>query len=1223
MLKLKIYRLIGCWWRQRTRDMKNFLPFRKFAPFILTLMLSLIWANPAKAAISLIYAGSASSTNGADVTVNLTGASTGDLVIFYGGHGLTTTAIGPSGPSEAGYTLINSSNRASVGPHFGVWYKVMGATADSTVVGEGGGNGSDGVAYAAYVLRGQDTSSPFDATATTAGPTYGTNPNPPSITTATNDAWVVPLSGSTRADTSTGTVTNYGNKVSVVGDDTQDLTTAGVTRLISASGTAENPPAWSSWSAGSWYSVSLAIRRKLVPPTVETNPVTSVSYTTASGSGNITSIGDYSVTRRGFAWLAGTTGNPTTADNVFYEDGTYGTGGYLLPMSGFTAGTAYRVRAYVVNPDGTSYGDTVDLTTLSYAAPTVTTQAVTNIGYTTASGSGNITSVNGQNATRRGFAWIIGTSGNPTTADNVFYEDGDYGAGAYLLAMSGFSSGTAYRVRAYAVNPTGTGYGDTVDFTTLNTETISGIVYSTTNEAVAYDCSSNPLTIYLRVNNSGAYTDLCDQNSGAWEISGVGVSDGQTIYAYIYSESVKGSTVLVSNGTDQTNVPIIIDRVVLRDDSNASITNTEISTGNSTDGDDLITFSGSDLTVNSSYEIHIYTSDAYAPGASVSTGKLHVVGNYTGSTETLTLTGSGTSTSRPLYVNGGTFTAPAITDFEGVSDSSIEATIYKKLTFTPTISGSASYTFLGASSVNGDFTVDPTSTGTNPLTVSLGGTLMVSSSNTTTLTGTTSGLSILDTVEGSNYTFSTGILDINAAGTFRARNSNIYLTGIAGVGATSLIFSDPGTTSWSAPSEITSVTVKAWGGGGGGAGQPGLKNNQPGGGGGEYRQSDVTVDPGSSYSIVVGTGGAGSIGSGGSGGQSSFDTTSVVAMGGRGAIFNASAGGSGGYGGTGTIGYVGGNGVYATTTGGGGGGGAGSGGAGGAASLRIGGSGGIGGGGNGGNGSTGGNGSPGSIPGGGGGGGFGADESTTGGSGARGQVILEWGASSSEAVFTKTGTFTAGSSTTYFSQTSNDTILTSGSISFYNLNINMSGRTGTLGNAIIVDNNLTLTAGSFGSGNYPITVKGDWDSSGGGVFSPGTGTVYLTGLDQTISGNNNFYNLAVTGSTARTVTFAGNSITSIPSGGSLNFQGFVGQLLTLQSSDANDWHLHVDNGASTSVSYVSVTNSDASGYKQIDASSQTNVDGGSGGTNTNWAFYTASTHDLNFDGLNLDGLNIN
>lgn len=103
------------------------------------------------------------------------------------------------------------------------------------------------------------------------------------------------------------------------------------------------------------------------------------------------------------------------------------------------------------------------------SAPTVTTQAVTNITETTATGNGNVTSDGGSTITERGT--VISTSANPTTADHKDTASGT--TGAFTTSITGLSKNTTYHVRAYAINDIGTGYGADVSFTTLGDPTIS------------------------------------------------------------------------------------------------------------------------------------------------------------------------------------------------------------------------------------------------------------------------------------------------------------------------------------------------------------------------------------------------------------------------------------------------------------------------------------------------------------------------------------------------------------------------------------------------------------------------------------------------------------------------------------------------------------------------------------------------------------------------------
>ena len=118
----------------------------------------------------------------------------------------------------------------------------------------------------------------------------------------------------------------------------------------------------------------------------------------------------------------------------------------------------------------------VEVDYVGVVTPTDTTQAATDLAETSITGNGNITATGGANATRRGFCYKVGTSGDPTTADSVAYDDGDFGTGAYTKGITGLTGGTGYRVRAYAVNSAGTGYGSTVQVYTKILKSLAGSV---------------------------------------------------------------------------------------------------------------------------------------------------------------------------------------------------------------------------------------------------------------------------------------------------------------------------------------------------------------------------------------------------------------------------------------------------------------------------------------------------------------------------------------------------------------------------------------------------------------------------------------------------------------------------------------------------------------------------------------------------------------------------
>ena len=101
------------------------------------------------------------------------------------------------------------------------------------------------------------------------------------------------------------------------------------------------------------------------------------------------------------------------------------------------------------------------------APPTVTTQAVTAIAQTTATGNGSITALGTSNPTAYGVCWS--TTGTPTTANSKTDKGAISATGAFTAAMTGLLEDKTYKVRAFATNSFGTSYGELFVFTTLKT----------------------------------------------------------------------------------------------------------------------------------------------------------------------------------------------------------------------------------------------------------------------------------------------------------------------------------------------------------------------------------------------------------------------------------------------------------------------------------------------------------------------------------------------------------------------------------------------------------------------------------------------------------------------------------------------------------------------------------------------------------------------------------
>tara|TARA_R100000951_G_scaffold60276_1_gene50679 strand:+ start:103 stop:1191 length:1089 start_codon:yes stop_codon:yes gene_type:complete len=183
-------------------------------------------------------------------------------------------------------------------------------------------------------------------------------------------------------------------------------------------------------------------------------------------------------------------------------------------------------------------------------------------------------------------------------------------------------------------------------------------------------------------------------------------------------------------------------------------------------------------------------------------------------------------------------------------------------------------------------------------------------------TGTSSPITISGLTIGVSYTFS--VLAENAFGP--SENSNTITATMVLVEGQQAYITE-GTYSWTAPSGVSSISIvaiggaggaKSYGGGGGGAGL-GYKNN-------------LTVSPGTSYTVVVGNDGSDE-----QAGEASYITVGGTNYGGNGGLgtvnnnggaggtpLNADGGGNGGAGGTGNRGGGGGAGGYSGNGGAGG-----------------------------------------------------------------------------------------------------------------------------------------------------------------------------------------------------------------------------------------------------------------------------------------------------------------
>jgi uncharacterized repeat protein (TIGR02543 family) len=96
--------------------------------------------------------------------------------------------------------------------------------------------------------------------------------------------------------------------------------------------------------------------------------------------------------------------------------------------------------------------------------PKVTTQSISGILSTTATGNGNVTDLGYPNPIAYGVCW--NTNGTPTISDSKADNGSISATGLFTVSMTGLSSGTTFYVRAFVTNSVGTSYGEEVSFTT-------------------------------------------------------------------------------------------------------------------------------------------------------------------------------------------------------------------------------------------------------------------------------------------------------------------------------------------------------------------------------------------------------------------------------------------------------------------------------------------------------------------------------------------------------------------------------------------------------------------------------------------------------------------------------------------------------------------------------------------------------------------------------------
>jgi uncharacterized protein (TIGR02145 family) len=230
-------------------------------------------------------------------------------------------------------------------------------------------------------------------------------------------------------------------------------------------------------------------------------------------------------------------------------------GNFTSNLSGLEAGCVYYIRSYITDGKKVAYGEEKSFTTEPALLPEVTTKDITSLTTTSAVSGGDVINDGGAPITERGICWII-ENANPAidpTVEDDHIPNGS-GTGSFISGIEGLNPGTRYKVRAYATNKTGTGYGYVITFKTYSvvptvTTTAISLLTSTsvtsggtivfnggewvTESGVCWSTSAHPTIANEKIS--------CGQDVGTFELVLTGLTPNTTYYMRAYSTSVIGT----------------------------------------------------------------------------------------------------------------------------------------------------------------------------------------------------------------------------------------------------------------------------------------------------------------------------------------------------------------------------------------------------------------------------------------------------------------------------------------------------------------------------------------------------------------------------------------------------------------------------------------------------------------------------------------------------------